>query len=102
MSMSAYDEARQKGEKHSVAITQAVDSVAQYHAGLRVSETELRRILATWRPRGAERILRFERLVWIDEEVTPEVGSSSAPMVLTIRLCERPSYSRHNRRQPKD
>lgn len=125
IAMCAYDEARQKGEKHSVAISEAVAFVREYFAGMQISETELRRVLARWRPRGAGTIFRFERSVWPDDEgmgfdniheqpsvlhrsegqaesVPPEGRSVSAPMVFKIRLSERPNYLRHNRKNPEE
>jgi hypothetical protein len=123
--MCAYDEARQKGEKHSVAIAEAVAFVREHFAGMRISETELRRVLARCRPRGAGTIFRFERLVWTDDgemgfdtireqpgilhghegqaKAVPREGCSiSAPMLFKIRFSERPNYPRHNRKSPKE
>lgn len=125
IAMCAYDEARQKGEKHSAAIAQAVAFVREHFAGMRISETELRRVLSMWRPKGVQTIFRFERSVWTDdpgmgfdtireqpgilhwregqaESVPPEGCSTSAPMIFQIRLSERPNYPRHNRKSPKD
>src|SRR5258708_5429947 len=65
--MSAYDEARERGDKHSVAVRHVVDLVKQRHPEMGISETEVKRTLATWRPRGSHTILRFQRTM-LDEE----------------------------------
>ena len=125
MVISAYDEARVSGEKHSVAVTQAVDFVRSYDSEISISDTEARRILATYRPQSSETTLRFERSVrseedmqenrWIREQLAelhgkkgitlPEVPNyelSKSNLVLTIRVGPRPHYPRHNGKIPKD
>lgn len=47
-----YDQARSLGEKHAVAIQEAAKYVRETDSGLRISETEVKRVLASWRPRG--------------------------------------------------
>src|SRR5271169_6805728 len=69
MVMSAFDDARESGEKHSAAVTQAVDDVRQSHPGMPVSETEVRRSLATYRPRNSRTTLRFKRLIFDEEKL---------------------------------
>ena len=49
--MSLYDEARKSGQKHIAAIAQTVELIKQRDPVMRISETEVKRILATWRPR---------------------------------------------------
>jgi hypothetical protein len=65
---SAYDESREKGEKHSVAVRDVVDTVRQRSPKLPISETGVKRILSTCRPMGSEKILRFERSPWSEED----------------------------------
>ena len=47
MILCAYDEARRRGDKHSVAVKDAVDSIRQHSPELSISESEVRRTLAT-------------------------------------------------------
>jgi hypothetical protein len=119
--MFAYDEARERGDKHSVAVRYAVDFVKQRHPGMDISETEVKRTLAIWRPRGRQTILRFQRTT-LDEEgvkkhrwilqqiamlqgnnglISPEPSNCDQPrhiVVFTMRFAERPNYPRHNRK----
>ncbi len=123
MVLSAYDEARARGEKHSVAVIEAADCVGRYDSEMSISNTGVRRILATFRPQKSETILLFERSVrseedlhvnrWIREQVaalrgkkgitlpdTPDYDLSKSNLVLTIRAGTRPHYPRHNRKIP--
>src|SRR5260370_41280965 len=117
--MCVYDESRETGDKHSVAIRFAVDFVKQQCPDMPVSETELRRVLGRWRPRGSGVIFRFERSAlseeqlqrrrWIHQqlaqlqdqkkELRQPTGPDCDPMKITslkIRIAARPSYPRHN------
>ena len=47
----AYGLARDRGEKYSVAIYEAVKYIRENVPAMRISETEVRRILAAWRPK---------------------------------------------------
>ena len=60
LAMSSFHEVRESGEKHSAAVTQTVEWIKQRDPIIRISETEVRRILARWRPRGSHIILRFQ------------------------------------------
>lgn len=125
MVMSAYDEARAGGQKHGVAVEQAVDTVRRCDLGMSVSITEVRRTLADHRPRNSKKILRFERSARSIEDLEinhrirehlaalegkkgitlPEVPNydlSKNRLLLTIRLGTRPLYPRHNRQIPKE
>jgi hypothetical protein len=66
--MCAYDEARGSGHKHCAAVTHAVEYVREHHPEMPVSETEVRRTLATYRPINSRTILRFKRLMFGDEK----------------------------------
>jgi hypothetical protein len=119
--MSAYDEARKKGEKHSVAVREAVDSLRLGSPEMRISETGVKHILSTFRPRGSGTILLFERSPlseedikrhrWIREQfaavqkekditlqVPPVNDETRRREKFTIRFSERPNYPRHNRK----
>ena len=122
MVMSAYDEARREGQKHSVAIRHAVDALKQRSPATSISDSEVRRILSTFRPRGSGTILLFERsdMTETDENrilsMLQHVASFDQPEFsqqparngtrpktkLTIRFSERPNYPRHNRKSPKE
>jgi hypothetical protein len=49
LALYAYGRARDAGEKHSVAITEAVNYIRTICPRMKVSETEVKRILAVWR-----------------------------------------------------
>jgi hypothetical protein len=123
--MSSYDEARKDGQKHSVAVRQTVEFVKQRYPKKRISETEVKRILAIWRPRGSHTILRFEcstlskdeltKHYWIQDQLaalSQKKGLKLAapsdvipPKPVTtykMRFGERPNYPRHNRKSPKE
>jgi hypothetical protein len=124
MVMSAFDEARESGEKYSAAVTQAVDDVRQRHPKMPVSESEVRRTLAIYRPKNSRTVLRFNRSAFDDEklarlrlmlEQVPTVqGEKNLPVpppsikdlpknlaAVTFGYFERPLYPRHNRKIPK-
>jgi len=50
--LRGYDLARSRGEKHSAAVTETVMYVRSKAPKLKISETEVRRILAEWRPQN--------------------------------------------------
>ena len=125
MVMSAYDEGHARGEKHSVAVREAVDYVGRYDSEMHISETEVRRILATFRPRISETILRFEPSIRSEEDLqinrwlrgelaalqgkkgitlpdVPNYDLSKRNLVLTMRIGARLHYPRHNGKIPND
>ena len=117
--LHGYDHARAKREKYSVAINEAVAFVRQLHAGMPISETEVKRILAEFRPRGARTILMSEYSVVEGEEArklrsklsftrflsegqaepTPTENDSKPLKRFTIRFAESPNYPRHNAKE---
>lgn len=124
MILCAYHEARRNGDKHSAAVKYAVDFIKQRSSELSISESGVKRALATWRPRGSRTILLFERTTktpeevekhrWLREqlatlatkrglklEVPPSIDSAGSAEVLRIRFGERPNYPRHNRKDPE-
>jgi hypothetical protein len=125
MVICAYDEAREQGHKHTVAITDAVEFVKQRHPEMPISKAEVRRVLAGWRPRGSQTILRFERKVLTEDEIKkyqqvreqlaelklqgrkglkletlPDFDLKHRGEAFAIRVAERPNYPRHNRKSP--
>jgi hypothetical protein len=125
MIMCAYDEARSTGLKHSAAVREVVDRVKRLKPELCISETEVKRTLATWRPKGSQTILRFERSVlsgddaerhrWILKQLAMQPGNKGLTLlappkyvptpgaqVFKLRFAERPVYPRHNRKSPRE
>ena len=51
LALFAYERAREAGEKHSVAVGEAVRYVRENAPEMRISEAEVRRVLALWRSR---------------------------------------------------
>ena len=51
--ISAYDEGREKGEKHSAALRDAVDAFRRRSPETPISVTGVKRILSVFRPRGS-------------------------------------------------
>jgi hypothetical protein len=117
----AYHEARQRGEKHSVAITCAVDYIRQHYPKMPISETEVRRVLATSQPRkssivlqferatlGGERLKKFRFVAGVQGEKGPVAPSSSIqnlPENITsykFRFAKRREHPRHNRKIAND
>jgi hypothetical protein len=117
--LCAYEEDRERGDKHSVAVRGAVEHLKQSNPDMPISETEVKRILPVWRPRNAGTILRFERKILTDEDVKSHCWLQEQLAVLqgkrdlklevptnlgrltesiTVRFAERPDYPRHNRK----
>jgi len=122
---AAYDEAREKGEKHSVAVRAAVDAVRRHNPKVRISETEVKRVLSRFRPKGSGIILHFERSRLTEEDIErfrsvfEQAAQFAEKMGMTlpqlpvydethrrekflIRFSERPDYPRHNRKAPNE
>ena len=121
----AFDEAREGGDKHSAAITHAVEYVRQHHPDMPISETEVKRTLATYRPKDSRTILQFKRSRCDDEKlarlqgmleqvanVQAEINSPAPPpsiknlprnlKTVTFGYVERPLYPHHNRKIAKE
>ena len=122
---SGYDEARKRGEKHSVAVRETVDSLRLGSPEMPISEAEVRRILSTYRPRESKTILLFERSVRSEADIQKyrlireqiaalqeKKGITLPPLPVydetrhsekfTFRYAARPVYPRHNRKAPKE
>jgi hypothetical protein len=122
--ISAYDEARKSGQKHSAAVTQAVEYLKQHQPEMPVSETVVKRTLATFRSRNSQTTPRFKRSVVGKRKLArlrsmlkqvPDIQgvngkSVPAPSILNLtksltaykfRYAKRPRYPRHNRKIPK-
>ena len=119
--ISEYDEARKSGQKHSVAVNQAVEYLKQHQPEMPVSETVVKRTLATFRSRNSQTTLRFKRSIVgkkklarlrsmleqahdVQRQMGLSVPPPSIPKSLTaykFGYAKRPRYSRHNRKTPK-
>lgn len=118
MVLAAYDRARKRGEKHSVAIAETVLAVRTWAAEMPISETEVKRVLAEFRAKDSTSALIikqgiaqppeadswFDDLKWAAEESRgtlklPSFSHQSNPprvRKFTIHVGPRPCYPRHN------
>ena len=118
----AYEETRARGEKHGAAISRTVELVTKDDPDIRVSETEVRRTLAAFRPRNAKTILRFKRAILTKKGITrirrmlaqvpnsegllpPPAPNDNSPIrgtLFEIRFGKRPNYPRYNRKNSSE
>lgn len=119
--MCIYDEVRKSGQKHSAAVREVVNHLKQHCPELPISETEVKRILSEFRPRGSGTILVFGRSPlserdiqkqrWMREQISQLEGKKGPTLPprpasdearphekFTIRFGERPDYPRYNRK----
>jgi len=102
LALFAYERAREQGEKHCVAVREAVEYIRRAATAIRISETEVKRIVAYWRPKGSTKCLRVS-------QPRPEENTISVPVkrngVVSFIKCRvlytaapgpRPLYSRTN------
>ena len=87
----AYDKARSRGEKYEQALRAAVEEVRQTFPEIRMSATEMKRILAEFRPKELE--LTF-LITECENTVTP-LGRK-CEKAWQIRIGPQPEYPRHN------
>lgn len=121
MAMSAYNEARASGQKHSAAVTQALDYIRQHCSEMPISETEVKRTLAAYQPRDSQTTFQFKRVSPDDVELArlrlirkllarvqdkkglwvplPSIDDlPKSPVAYTFGFAKRPLYPRHNRK----
>lgn len=89
-----YNEAMKAGEKHDEAVRQAASHVRENLPGIPCSGTEVRRILARWRPRNSP-------FGWVVSKPDPEdkaltLGLPGIKPLLLVAWGRYPTYSRHN------
>jgi hypothetical protein len=122
--ISEYDEARKGSQKHGAAVTQAVEYLKQHQPEMPVSETVVKRTLATFRSRNSPVTLRFKRSAVGKNKLArfrsmlkqagdrqSEIGLSvPSPAIqnlptnltaYTFGYSKRPDFLRHNRKNPK-
>ena len=124
--LSAYNEARKRGEKHSSAVTSTVKFVKRCNPTVPISEAGVRRILAMFQRKGEGTVLWFERSAFSEEDKKkfdlifkltaafaekkgltcqqfPLYDDETRPREkFIIRYSERPNYPRHNAKKPKE
>ena len=113
-----YDEARKSGEKHSVALREAVQAVKERAPQMPMSETGAKRIVATTCPRNTPTAITFERetaspeklarildirrkLAAMEGKPLSGVPTLSKISVVKFGFTQRPNYPRHNAKPPK-
>lgn len=101
LALDAYNDARNRGEKHSAAVREAVANVKSRISGMPISETVVKRILAEYQPEGIPVSLRVSRPTEPEAQRTVDeykaLGLPGTPsMVLTLGFGPRPKYPRHN------
>lgn len=122
MIVYAYDEARKRKQKHSAALTEAVAYVRQHRPEMPVSETVVKRTLATFRSRDSQTALRFKLTTMGKRKLArlrsmfkqaydrqSEIGLPvpsiqnlpKSPTAYKFGYAKRPRYPRHNRKNPK-
>jgi hypothetical protein len=124
IALGGYDEARQRGEKYIVAISEAVSAVRKWDPKMHISETEVRRVLARWRSnitaawsilpepvkilersaaeldsRATQDFLRIQAIL-MGKPLEPG-GRPPKVRVISVKLGPKPSYPRINSRKPK-
>lgn len=66
--MNAFPKARRDGLKYSATTMETVDAVRPLAPGMPISETEVKRVVAEFSPRGSQIELRVESLIVEGEE----------------------------------
>jgi hypothetical protein len=99
--LNAYNKARGRGEKHAVAVRDAVATVKKSWPEMKVSETVVKRILAENQPAGAAitaRVTENPRVVLSPEECKLRgfPAGTTFKQALTFGYGPRPKYPRAN------
>jgi hypothetical protein len=91
----AYGLARDRGEKYSVAIYEAVKYIRENVPAMRISETEVRRILAAWRPKRSPSCLVVRKSQTTECQRRLLRGRKFS-RCYTVSVEQRPIYPRAN------
>jgi hypothetical protein len=121
MVVAEYDKARERGEKHTTAMQEAMDYVRQHEPKMPISTTAVRRVLAEFRSKDSQLALTVSLSIADDKElarrrnlraqvpgfagnnITAELTDSnrqSGRRTYKFGFVERPSYARHNAKTP--
>ena len=104
LAVYAYDLATGAGEKHSVAISEAVQYIRHTAPRMRISETEVKRIMADWRPKGSASCLFVDK-PHPEQSIIPVLGRDGEPTyatnLYTASVGPRPVYARANAAQKR-
>jgi hypothetical protein len=93
--LNCYDRARRGGEKHSAAIEAAVADHRLVSPLLPISATEVKRILALWRPKAPNNGIQVTELDPSSHRITLPDGRTCGLLFLASR-GPSPVYPRHN------
>lgn len=108
VALEGYNRARGAGLKHSSAVKEAVMAVRSSLPDMPISESEVRRILATYQPQRSSTAFTVTRIA--DSEIQrtaamfPGMGLPDAAKIrsgLAFGFGPRPRYPRHNGRPQK-
>ena len=99
--LHAYNEARSSPLKHSSAVTEAVATVKKTWPDVPISETEVKRILAKFQPKGIPVAFRVKKVSDSETPLPPAVcelmgvpAGSKMKTTLTFGFGPRPDYPR--------
>jgi hypothetical protein len=98
----AYNEAKASGMKHSSAVTAAVEAVKKVWPEMPISETEVKRILATWQPKGSSLALKVIKGSDLPQPFSPAmyemmgIPAGGRKNRLIFGFDRRPTYPRSN------
>jgi hypothetical protein len=95
LAIYAYGRARKAGEKHSVAISEAVEYIRNTAPAMRVSETGIKRIVATWRPKRSATCLFVDKPD-PEHNSIPPYARRKGTVLYTVSVRPRPIYPRAN------
>ena len=95
LAVHAYGRARDRGEKHSIAISEAVEYIRAIAPAMRISETEVKRIVAKWRPQQGAFCLFVDK-PHPENSSIPQYSSRKGTVSYTVSIRPRPIYPRAN------
>ncbi len=91
VALCAYDQARLAGEKYSEGLQAGVKAVRQEFPGMPMSETQMKRILVEFRPKGSVQVLL------VDENANAvTLDGRKLRRAWDLRFGAQPNYPRHN------
>ncbi len=88
----SYNESRRAGEKHASAVASVASEVRKQLPGMKVSETEVKRVLARFQPQGYPEVFTVTKL-----KNGFGVGFGPRPEHTRINARKRPAARTNNR-----